>query len=149
MFASKSSNTKPKSLNFFPFGTLDRVGNRAEWFGRLAGIVASNSVEVSIETDAQGQNLEANTTKLKAFIEGVPSMLDEIFHYVETAFKGEKSVAELTQMYFLTAISIKSDGDTFWIVLEPNFDVPSMYDQFLRFTVVNKTVVWSNINNKS
>ena len=57
----------------------------------------------------------------------------------------DKTIQELRQMYFLTAVELKKDNKDWWIVLEPALDVDPIYDHFLRFTVRDGTITWSNL----
>jgi hypothetical protein len=51
-----------------------------------------------------------------------------------------KTLDEIKGMYFLTAVSLKDDNETWWLVLEPDSKVESIYNHFLRFTMVGREI---------
>ena len=68
-----------------------------------------------------------------------------LFNHIHQRDKWGKSAEELRSMYFLTAINLKKDGETFWVVLGPALDVDSIFNHFLRFTLVKYEIIWSNL----
>ena len=57
-----------------------------------------------------------------------------------------KTLDEIKGMYFLTAVSLKDDNETWWLVLEPDSKVESIYNHFLRFTMVGREIAWANFD---
>ena len=45
-------------------------------------------------------------------------------------FSMGKTLDEIKGMYFLTAVSLKDDNETWWLVLEPDSKVESIYNHF-------------------
>lgn len=64
--------------------------------------------------------------------------------YKDTEF--EVTRKEIEKMYFLTSVNLKEDNKTWWLVLEPNFNVTSIYNHFLRFTMLDRKIVWANFD---
>ncbi len=105
---------------------------RNEWTGNITHPFGSNSIELAIEVIDSTVNL-IDKTKL---VENVFNEYDEIMlilyryifeRYSSTDYK--KTFEEIRKMYFLCAITLKADSLSWWIVLEPNFDVPSVYNR--------------------
>ncbi len=147
MVFSKTKSKEDKILNFPPFGKLNLQNDGREWVGVVSGIVPSNLVEISIETEVNDEYLDRKIVKLEDFIQKLLKQLDELFDHVHAQFSGSKwdsTPSQLKQMYFLTAVSIKADCATFWVVLEPEIAVDSIFNHLLRFTVIGDEITWFN-----
>ena len=139
------------SVEFQPYGKLKYKKREGGWFGTLDGIVPGNRVEIFIE----GNRNEIQSYKfemMSEFVANLDSLLERLFGHIHQNFldtKWERNIDELLEMYFLAAISLKGDGEGFWVVLEPSFDVDSIFDLFIRFTIVKDEIIWSNISKRT
>jgi hypothetical protein len=119
-----------------------------EWIGTVDGISPNNKVELSISVDNDKQNILEKIELIKKFstdYDVIMSKLYDLTFQKHKNTKWEKSLDDIKQMYFLTAVALKNDNKTWWITLEPNFNVPTIYNHFLRFTMVNNNIVWMNL----
>ncbi len=152
-----------KPLNFFKkkekkpefkisnFGSLKLEKDRGgySWIGLVAIPISKAEVELTIEVE--GDN-EPSRKKVKSILDlekNWNSLSNLLFEYIVECFrdsKWEKEKDELEKMYFLLAIDLKREYDEWWIVLEPEFHVPTIFNFYLRFTLRNNEVIWSNIN---
>lgn len=121
------------------------------WFAHAEKIFNTSLVELSIEI---GENalpaisLVEGLESLKVFIASLDGILELLYKYVNARFE-TGSPDKIKEMYLLSGITLKADGKTFWVVLEPSFDVKSKYNFFLRFTFVDGEITWSNLDGSS
>ena len=54
------------------------------------------------------------------------------------------TASDIRAMYCLSAVMLKSDNTSWWLVLEPAFDIETVYHHFLRFTMVKREIGWAN-----
>lgn len=145
----KSEASGQSPLDFQPYGQLTYKKSEGGWFGRLEGILPDNPIEICIEGD-RNEKPSRRLEIVSEFITELDPLMERLFGYIHQNFldsKWERSAEELREMYFLTAITLKIDGETFSVVLEPGFDVDSIFNQFLRFRLVKHEITWSNISN--
>lgn len=119
-----------------------------EWFGRLKNISPDNEVEVSVEVKDNCPLTEGQIEQIQIFISKYNSLMTLLFEHMQTSFEKTndiKTIDQLRKMYFLSALSLQKNGQEWWVVFEPAFDVKSIYNFLPRFTVKDMTVIWSNL----
>ncbi len=131
------------------FGTLKLLtkGQDYYWFGRVKNISPDNEVELTINVNDKDQSLTKQTKLISDLADNYDYLMTMLYDYMRTSFArtgDNKTVDNLKQMYFLTAVELKKDNQDWWIVLEP-FDVETIYNFFPRFTVRDMKVTWSNL----
>lgn len=133
--------------NIEPFGELSFFLKESEWFGYVKNISPTNKVELTLCVENVEQSLNGKIDTVRNFVNDIDSVMTELYEFVHEnkLLNSNKTIEEIKQMYFLTAITLQNDNQTWWLVLEPSFNVESIYNHFLRFTIVNKKIVWSNL----
>lgn len=130
-----------------PFGELSYTNSDNGWFGRVKKIHPDFLVELCVEVDSKEQDISERIElirQLASDYESVMSMLYEKVYMVYENTLFEKPLEEIKKMYFLAAITLKNDGKSWWIVLEPHPTNPSIHDHFLRFTLEDRKITWTN-----
>lgn len=139
-------------LLLFPkFGYFCESPNQQdkEWFGRVDNVSPDNKVELSICVDDEHEDLTEKIVLVKKFAADYHTIIENIYRVAYIKYKDtkwEKPLDGIKRMYFLTGVNLKSDNKTWWLVLEPTFDVESIYNHFLRFTMVDREIVWANFD---
>ena len=131
------------------FGNINFKSKDQEWFGLVDNIAPNNKVELLISSDDSNQDISDKIESIKQFAIDYNSVLSSLYELVYQKYKNsqwEKTLDEIKEMYFLTAVSLKDDNKTWWLVLEPDFKVETIYNHFLRFTMVDRKIVWANFN---
>jgi hypothetical protein len=134
-----------------PYGKIEYNFKEKEWFGSVNSISPTNQVELTISIDNDNEDITYKIQLLNNFVADYNFIMKKLYDLSYLKYKGtkwEKSLEEIKTMYFLTAVDLKSDDRTWWLVLEPNFDVTSIYNNFLRFTMVDRIIVWANFDVK-
>lgn len=131
-----------------PFGNIEYNSTNREWFGVVNNIATKNKVELTISAENIHQDISNQTESIKQFAADYHFIITSLYnltyqHYENFAL--QKTLEEIKEMYFLAAVSLKADNKTWWLVLEPHFHVESIYDHFLRFTIVEREIIWSNL----
>ena len=135
------------SLKIEPFGELIFNKRENEWFGYMNNIFPTHQVECGIEVESKRSELEEKIQFFRYFVEHIEVTNLRLFEFIHQRYENSgKTVDELKCMYFLRALTLKDDGKTWRIVFEPNFDVESIYNHFIRFTYVDKKITWSNLS---
>ena len=115
------------------------------WMGEIDTISPDNKIELTVEP-ANGTELSEEQIKLLQELPDYYNYYMEIFYtYLDIAFD-EFSLETIKQMYFLTAIELKRHNGEWYFTLEPGPNVPSIYNHFQRFTIVDKMITWSNVS---
>ena len=119
-----------------------------EWQGSAKDISNGNLIELGIGVDHATESLESKMELVNDFFANYENIMATLHgfifeKYLPTNFT--KPLEEIKRMYFLTAVSLKADNINWWIVLEPHFEVESIYNHFLRFTLIDKKIIWSNM----
>jgi len=132
-----------------PFGNIEFKKRDKEWFGLVDNICPNNKVELRISVDNIDLNLNDKIELVKKFAADYKTIVADLYDlaynkYKDTAFK--VTMKEIEKMYFLTAVNLKEDNKTWWLTLEPDFNVTSIYNQFLRFTMQDRKVIWANFD---
>ena len=115
----------------------------------MDNICPDNKVELSISVDNIDQDLNEKIELVKKFAADYEVIVADLYDlaykkYKDTEF--EVTREEIEKMYFLTAVNLKADNRTWWLVLEPDFNVTSIYDHFLRFTMSDRKIIWANFD---
>lgn len=132
-----------------PFGELHYHQKDKEWFGCVDNICPDSKVELSICVDNERQDLSLKIDLVKGLARDYDAVKEKLHELTYIKYKNtewEKSLDEIKRMYFLAGVSLKEDNRTWWLVLEPVFDVTSIYNHFLRFTMVERKIVWANFD---
>lgn len=132
-----------------PFGKIEFNKKDKEWFGLVNNICPTNKVELSIAVDNVDQDISDKIEMVKKLANDYESVVTELYDltykkYKDTEF--EVTREEIEKMYFLTAVNLKEDNRTWWLVLEPDFKVTSNYNHLLRFTMIDRKIIWANFD---
>ena len=132
-----------------PFGNIEYNNKETEWFGLVENIAPNNKVELAIYSVNSNIDISNKIERLKQFTIDYNSVMTSLYELAYRQYKNtewEKPLHEIEEMYFLTAVSLKDDNNTWWLVLEPAFEVENIYNHFLRFTMVDRKIIWANFN---
>ncbi len=132
-----------------PFGELKYYRKDKEWFGLVDNISPDNKVELSICVDNDQEDLSDKIVLVQKLAADYDTVIEKLYWLAYIKYKDtkwEKPLDEIKRMYFLTGVNLKIDNRTWWLVLEPTFDVASIYNHFLRFTMVDREIVWANFD---
>ncbi len=132
-----------------PFGNIEFNKRDKEWFGLVNNICPDNKVELSISVDNADQDLSNKIELIKKFAEDYKTIVANLYDLAYKKYKDTKfevTREEIEKMYFLTAVNLKEDNRTWWLVLEPDFNVTSIYNHFLRFTMLDRKIIWANFD---
>ncbi|TCC91548.1 hypothetical protein EZ428_07220 [Pedobacter frigiditerrae] len=132
-----------------PFGELHFIERDKVWFGMADNISPENKVELSIAADSKEEDISFKIKSIEEFALDYPNILDKLYNILfltESKLDSPKSIEQLKEMYFFTAVSLKPDNKTWWLTLEPHFHVPSIYNHFIRYTMFDRKIIWSNLN---
>jgi hypothetical protein len=132
-----------------PFGSINYQSRDKEWFGFVDNIAPNNKIELAISADDSIKDISEKIESIKQFAIDYNSVMKILYELAYQKYKNsqwEKTLDEIKEMYFLTALSLKEDNKTWWLVLEPDFKVETIYNHFLRFTMVDRKIVWANFN---
>lgn len=145
----KKKITRPQ-FELAEYGTLQLNRNRSgfEWFGRVTMPISDTPIELTIEVEGPNEPSGRQIQLIKDFANTWLDTKTRLFEYMTESFrdsKWEKDQTELQKMYYLSAIDLKKENLEWWIVLEPEFDVVSIFNFLPRFTVKNNEIVWSNL----
>lgn len=132
-----------------PFGIIEFNKRDKEWFGLVNNICPDNKVELSLSVDNADQDLSDKIELVKKLADDYEAIVINLYDlaykkYKDTEFEVTKE--EIEKMYFLTAVNLKEDNETWWLVLEPDFNVTSIYNHFLRFTMLDRKVIGANFD---
>ncbi len=128
-----------------PFGEIEFNKRDKEWFGLLDNICPDNKVELSISVDSIDQDINEKFELVKKLAADYETIVADLYDLVYKKYKDTKfevTRKEVEKMYFLTAVNLKVDNKTWWLTLEPDFNVTSIYNHFLRFTMQDREVVY-------
>ncbi len=132
-----------------PFGNIEYNKRDKKWFGHVNNISPNNKVELSISVDNPDQDLSVKMEQVKKLADDYETIVANIYDLVYNKYKDtefEVARGEIEKMYFLTALNLKEDNLTWWLVLEPDFNVTSVYNQFFRFTMRDRKIIWTNFD---
>lgn len=118
-----------------------------QWFGLVNDLYPGHGVELTVEGDLAPEGLAAKLAlvrELAADLDDIREQLHRLAYHKYQGTQWAKSLADIKAMYFLSAVTLKSDNTLWWLVLEPEFDVETVYNHFLRFTMVKREIVWAN-----
>lgn len=127
---------------------LNKNRNGFEWFGRVNMPISKASIELTIEVENQNEPSNEQIELINEFEKRWQTTSHKLFEYMEECFrdsKWEKDKNELQKMYLLSSIDLKRENFEWWIVMEPEFDVTSIFNFLPRFTLKNDEIIWSNL----
>lgn len=134
-----------RSVTIPLIGTLFSQPGTNALFGRVDTITPNNEVELSVDPVNGTELSEEQIRLLQELPNDYNYYMEMLCTYLEVAFE-EFSLETIKQMYFLAAIELKKYNSEWHFTLEPGPNVPSVYDHFQRFTIVNKMITWSNVS---
>lgn len=140
---------KPK-FKLTDYGTLklEKSRNTCYWFGSINFANPNTQIELLIEVENESEPSGEQIEALKEFESNWYLLSDKLFEYMSICFKDtkwEKDKEALSKMYYLSGIELKKDQSECWIILEPNFNVESIFNFLPRFTIKDEDIIWSNI----
>jgi len=130
-----------------PFGLLKFDETAKEWVGYVDNISPGNKVELSISVVHIGQSLTQKIGLIKQMAADYEVIVAELYDLIYKKFRGteyEVTRDAVGEMYYLSAVNLKEDNRTWWLVLEPCFSVDSIYNHFFRFTIQDGKIIWAN-----
>lgn len=145
----KKKSQKPE-FEIPNYGILKLEMDRSDfyWFGDVNMPISENKIELTIEVVNECEPSDEQINRVKDFENNWKTLHDKLFDYITDRFRGskcEKDKEDLEQMYYLLAIDLKRDDSEWYVVLEPHFHVPTIFNFFLRFTLKNNEIIWSNL----
>ncbi|MBX7155883.1 MAG: hypothetical protein U0Y96_00325 [Candidatus Kapaibacterium sp.] len=132
-----------------PFGNIEFSKRDKEWFGLVDNICPNNKVELSISVENVDEVITDKIELVKQLADDYETVVANLYDLAYKSYKdGDYEVTreEIEKMYFLTAVNLKEDNRTWWLVLEPYPKVISIYDHFLRFTMLDRKIIWTNFD---
>lgn len=132
-----------------PFGNINYQSRDKQWFGLVDNISPNNKVELAISADDSIKDISEKIESIKQFAIDYDSVMKILYELAYQKYKNsqwEKTLDEIKEMYFLTSVSLKEDSKTWWLVLEPDFKAEPIYNHFLRFTMIDRKIIWPNFN---
>jgi hypothetical protein len=138
---------KKPILTIEPFGQLRYRARLKAWQGWASNVVPDRQVELSIAANSKNEDISEQLAALRQFAADADAIVANLVELSYLALKGTKwelPLIEVEKMYFLSAIALQENHRSWWVVLEPEFDVPTIYSQLLRFTVTDGVVTWKN-----
>ena len=132
-----------------PFGNIEFNKRDKEWFGLVDNICPNNKVELNISVNNVDHDLDDKLELVKKMAADYETIVADLYDpaykkYKDTEFDVTRN--EIEKMYFLTAVNLKEDNRTWYLVLEPDNNVPSIYNHFLRFTMLDRKIIWANFD---
>ncbi|MBX2925162.1 MAG: hypothetical protein KF746_23375 [Chitinophagaceae bacterium] len=98
-----------------PFGNINYKSKDQEWFGLVDNIAPNNKVELIIFADGSNQNIDDKIESVKQFASDYNSVMPKLYELAYQKYKNtqwEKTLDQIKEMYFLTAVSLKSDNNS-------------------------------------
>jgi hypothetical protein len=132
-----------------PFGNIEYKKWDKEWFGRVNNICPNNKVELSISVENRDQDLNDKLELVKKMAADYENIVANLYDFAFNKYKYtsfEVTREEIEKMYFLIGVNLKEDNKTWWLTLEPDFSVTSIYNHFLRFTMQDRKIIWANFD---
>lgn len=132
-----------------PFGNIEYNKKEKVWFGLVDNICPDNKVELSISVKNIDQDLNYKVELVKKLAADFETIIADLY---ELAFKKYKDTEfevtrkKIEKIYLLTAVNLKEDNKTWWLTLEPRINVTSIYNHFLRFTMEDRKIIWTNFD---
>jgi hypothetical protein len=145
-----ASTNKLSAFDFEEFGTfrLKRDDTGYYWFGLTSNFGKDHQIELSIEVFDEVEPSVEQLQLIADFTKDIHSVEEMVFSYMQEVYHGtkwERSKEELKKMYYLIAVTLKRNNQEWWVVLESESDVPTIFNHFQRFTIREKQIMWSNI----
>lgn len=135
-------------MKIAPFGKIEYKESDAEWYGLLDNISPDNKVEISFLVNDCSVGINEKIELLKGLAGDYTMIINRLNRVVYERYRGskwERPLEEIAEMYYLAAASLYNDNKTWWLVLEPKNNVPEIFSHFVRFTMIEREITWSNI----
>lgn len=145
----ESVYTDSKSIIVEPFGRLTYNRKDKNWFGVVPNLHPYHNIELSIGTENQEQQIDDKVELVKKLASDYDAIIAKLQYLIFKRFENtnfEKSLDEIKEMYCLVSVDLKSDSKTWWLVMEPDFKVASIYNHYQRFTMVDREIIWANFD---
>jgi hypothetical protein len=126
-----------------PFGEFRYSKRYKDWLCYSPKILTYPHLEISFDVENEEQELSNKVNLTLAFLQNIESIKNDIYETIAKDY-ARKPIEEVKEMWFLSGIHLLNDDKTWHIVFEPNVDVETIYNHFLRFSVVNNEIVWNN-----
>ncbi len=142
-------SNKRHTMKIGAFGNIEFKSKDKEWFGLVENLTPNNKVELTISAEDSNQDISDKIENVQQFAVDYNSVMENLYELAFQKYKNsqwEKTLNEIKEMYFLSAVSLKADNKTWWLVLEPESRVDTIYNHFLRFTMIDRKIVWANFN---
>ncbi|TBO40935.1 hypothetical protein [Pedobacter kyonggii] len=143
------ANIHGESKIIEPFGQLTYNRQDKAWFGEVSNIHPNNNVELSISAETENQQIDDKVELVKKLASDYDAIIANLQHLIFRRFENtnfEKSLDDIKRMYDLVAVDLKSDNKTWWLVMQPDINVTSLYNHYQRFTMVDREIIWANFN---
>lgn len=148
MFVSKFIDKilEPKIVrNIKPFGEFRYVETGSYWICFSETVFPGSNLEIVFEVENSDQDLFTKITLTKNLLQNIESLKEKIYNHIALNFS-EKSIEKVKTMWFLSAICLENDNKTWKVVFEPDFDIETIFNHFLRFSILDSEITWSNLN---
>ena len=127
------------------FGEVKYSSHDRRWFGNVLNISPHNKVELSIPVENKDEDLQAKITLIEEFAAEYESIMKILYDFAYKKYEGtqyEVKRVEVETMYCLIGVELEQDNRTWNLILEPHFNVHSIYNHYLRFTMIDKNIIW-------
>ncbi len=127
---------------------LDKHRDGFEWFGYVTMSISDTPIDLTIEVEYPNEPSPEQIQLAKEFERKWWDTKDKLFEYMAENFRNsnwEKDKTELQRMYFLSAVDLKRGNSEWWIVLEPEVNITSIFNFLPRFTLKDDEIIWSNL----
>lgn len=132
-------------INIEPFGEFEFFRSDDTWLARTKNIIPDLEIELSIENENPSVFSLNKIPIIADFLKDINFIEGNIYQYIFEKFQYRKPLDKLKETYFLSALELKKDNKTWWMVYEPFCEMETIHNVFLRFTIMNKTIIWSNL----
>lgn len=133
-----------------PFRELKFISIDKVWICFPERLSTENIVELVVEAENSIQEFEKKIPQLEDFISRIDVIKTFSYEFIlKNCFADStKTFDQIQQMYFLSAVTMKNDNDRWWLVFEPTFEVETIDNHFIRLTISQDKIVWSNCSQK-
>lgn len=122
------------------------------WIGNVDCIDLQGSFDLAIKTINENEPTFEQVLETQKFVSNYNLLILLLWKYFEIAFNNDVASVNcesIKQMYFLSRAELLSNNIEWRVTLEPNFNVPTIYNFLPRFTIINNEIVWSNCSIKN
>ncbi len=136
------------NMTIEPFGELSYNSRDNEWFGRVKNISPDNEIELSILVTSKDEDISHKTQILKNFAKNYQTTMGDLYEFIYKKLNIAhplKTIDQIKQMYSFAAISLQLDNKSIWVTFEPAIEIETIFDHFIRLTLLDGRIVWSNL----